>query len=46
MAGMRDKLIHQYFNVDLEVVWETVCSDIPALLKEMEIVLLFLKKQD
>ncbi|NIQ06872.1 MAG: DUF86 domain-containing protein [Candidatus Korarchaeota archaeon] len=31
MAGMRDKLIHGYFGVDAEAVWETVKRDIPAL---------------
>lgn len=34
MAGMRDKLIHDYLDVDLEVVWKTVESDLP-LLKEL-----------
>jgi uncharacterized protein with HEPN domain len=33
MAGMRDKLIHDYLDVDLEVVWSTVINDLP-LLKE------------
>ena len=32
MAGMRDKLIHQYFGVDLRVVWKTVLEDVPALI--------------
>jgi uncharacterized protein with HEPN domain len=31
MAGMRDKLIHEYFGVDLKKVWNTVKKDIPNL---------------
>jgi len=31
MAGMRDKLIHEYFGVDLRRVWNTVKRDIPNL---------------
>jgi uncharacterized protein with HEPN domain len=31
IAGMRDKLIHHYFGVDLSAVWDTVKKDIPAL---------------
>ena len=31
MAGTRDKLIHDYFGVDLDAVWDTVKKDIPAL---------------
>jgi len=28
---MRDRLIHDYFGVDHEVVWKTVVEDIPVL---------------
>jgi len=31
MAGMRDKLIHDYLGVDLDAVWDTAENDIPAL---------------
>jgi uncharacterized protein with HEPN domain len=33
MTGMRDKLIHDYLGVDVDVIWETIQDDIP-LLKE------------
>jgi uncharacterized protein with HEPN domain len=31
LAGMRDKLIHDYVGVSLEVVWRTVKEDIPLV---------------
>jgi uncharacterized protein with HEPN domain len=31
VAGMRDKLVHAYFVVDLKRVWETVKRDLPTL---------------
>lgn len=39
VAGMRDKLIHEYHGVDLEIVWKTVREDVPALLPQIEKVL-------
>jgi uncharacterized protein with HEPN domain len=30
---MRDKLIHNYFGVDINAVWDTIKEDIPALKK-------------
>ena len=34
--GMRNRLIHHYFRVDLTRVWETVQSDVPALVPLLE----------
>ncbi len=31
IAGMRDKVIHQYFGVDQQVLWDTVQQDLPKL---------------
>jgi uncharacterized protein with HEPN domain len=31
MAGMRDRIIHGYFGVDLHIVWETATRSIPML---------------
>ena len=34
MAGIRDKLIHDYVNVNVEVVWTTVTEDCQACFRE------------
>lgn len=36
MAGMRDRLVHGYFDVNLDVVWETVTRDLPLLIAQLE----------
>jgi len=36
IAGMRDKLIHEYFGVDYEVIWKTVEEEIPGLKSTVE----------
>jgi len=36
IAGMRDKLIHQYFGVDLALVWDVVERELPALRPQVE----------
>ena len=36
MIGMRDKLIHDYFGVSLEVVWTTVHQDLPQVIELLE----------
>lgn len=39
MAGMRDRLIHGYFGVDYEIVWDAVTNNIPVLKNRIEIML-------
>ena len=39
VAGMRDKLIHGYFGVDYELVWDVVTIKIPILHQEIEKIL-------
>ena len=36
---MRVNLIHAYFDVDLDILWQTVSEDLPALLEQLEVVL-------
>ncbi len=36
MVSMRNRLIHAYFDVDLDVVWATVSEDLPPLLQFLE----------
>lgn len=39
VAGMRDVLVHDYFRVDLEVVWLTLVQDLPPLTKRIQALL-------
>jgi uncharacterized protein with HEPN domain len=36
MAAMRNKLIHEYFGVDLEVLWRTIQEDLPPLCEAIQ----------
>lgn len=39
IVSMRNRLIHAYFDVDLDVVWSTVRNDLPPLISTLEIAL-------
>jgi uncharacterized protein with HEPN domain len=39
MAGMRDKLVHNYFGVDYEIVWDVAANKADSLCSQMEDIL-------
>lgn len=36
IVTMRNRLVHGYFDIDHEVVWQTIVSDLPELIRQME----------
>jgi uncharacterized protein with HEPN domain len=36
IIAMRNRLIHTYYDIDLDRVWDTVTSDLPPLIAELE----------
>jgi uncharacterized protein with HEPN domain len=36
IAGMRNRLIHAYFDINLRIVWDTVTVNLPPLIAELE----------
>lgn len=36
IKGLRNRIVHEYGHVDLEVVYDTVMNDIPKLLEELQ----------
>jgi uncharacterized protein with HEPN domain len=36
IIAMRNRLIHAYFDVDLDRVWDTITTDLPPLIAELE----------
>lgn len=39
IVGMRNRLIHVYFNIDYDIVWRAVKLEIPKLIKQIESIL-------
>ncbi|WP_157072928.1 HepT-like ribonuclease domain-containing protein [Candidatus Magnetominusculus xianensis] len=44
IINMRNRLIHAYFDINLDVVWQTVEVDVPSLIMEFEKIVI--EKQD
>ena len=36
ISGMCNRIIHEYFNIDLSIVWDTIRDDIPPLIEQLE----------
>ena len=39
VVGSRDKMIHEYFGIDLEVIWQTINDDLPVLKQEVKAII-------
>lgn len=37
IVGMRNRLVHAYFDINLDILWATVQTDLPALLKVLDL---------
>jgi uncharacterized protein with HEPN domain len=46
MTGMRDKVVHGYFGINLEVVWDTATCDLPQVKPLVEMALREIDKQE
>jgi uncharacterized protein with HEPN domain len=39
IISMRNRLTHAYFDIDTDVVWQTIVEDLPELIRELETVI-------
>jgi uncharacterized protein with HEPN domain len=35
IAGLRNRIVHDYFGLDLEIIWQIIRSDLPALKRDL-----------
>jgi uncharacterized protein with HEPN domain len=36
MAGLRDRLIHDYFGINLDIVWQIITNELPQAAGQIE----------
>ena len=46
IAGVRDKIIHKYFEIDFDIVWEIIRNDIPKLRRDIEKIVNSMPKEE
>lgn len=39
ISGLRNRVIHEYFRIDLDILWLTIQDDIPDLIKELNLII-------
>ena len=39
IVGLRNRVIHEYFGVDLDIIWQIASDDLPALLRQLDAIL-------
>ncbi|MBS0620972.1 MAG: DUF86 domain-containing protein [Verrucomicrobia bacterium] len=39
LVGMRNRLIHAYFDVDHDIIWQTVRESIPSFLSQLQVII-------
>jgi uncharacterized protein with HEPN domain len=45
MVGMRNRLTHAYFEIDIDIVWQVVIQDLPKILPQIETAVSELEKE-
>jgi uncharacterized protein with HEPN domain len=36
IAGMRNRIVHEYFRIDLDLLWDVTQEDIPTLIEQLK----------
>ena len=39
IIGMHHVVVHRYFGIDIDIVWQVISSDLPALKRQIEVLL-------